>query len=105
MNDKLGIPGDTYFVHVQTDGAYRQGNQDPRIRKRSHVRVEKYYDSDAASLTLGCIILTGYLGGAVAAYTRMGGPYPILVPLSTAMIAWFGIWLRDECLRSAASGL
>ena len=48
---------------------------------------------------LGCIILTGYLGGAVAAYTRMGEPYPILVPLSTAMIAWFGIWLRDERLR------
>ena len=39
---------------------------------------------------LGCIILTGYLGGAVAAYTRMGEPYPVLVPLSTAMIAWFG---------------
>lgn len=48
---------------------------------------------------LGCVILTGYLGGAVAAYTRMGEPYPVLVPLSTAMIAWFGIWLRDERLR------
>lgn len=48
---------------------------------------------------LGCVILTGYLGGAVAAYTRMGEPYPILVPLSTAIIAWFGIWLREERLR------
>src|SRR5579863_3724126 len=48
---------------------------------------------------LGCIILSGYLGGAIAAYTRMGEPYPVLVPLSTAMIAWFGIWLRDERLR------
>ncbi len=48
---------------------------------------------------LGCVILTGYLGGAVAAYTRMGEPYPILVPLSTSMIAWFGLWLRDERLR------
>lgn len=48
---------------------------------------------------LGCIILTGYLGGAVAAYTRIGEPYPILVPLSTAMIAWFGLWLRDDRLR------
>lgn len=49
---------------------------------------------------LGCVILTGYLGGAVAAYTRMGEPYPILVPLSTSMIAWFGLWLRDERLRA-----
>ena len=48
---------------------------------------------------LGCVILTGYLGGAVAAYTRIGEPYPVLVPLSTAIIAWFGIWLREERLR------
>jgi hypothetical protein len=49
---------------------------------------------------LGAVLLTGYLGGAVAAYTRMGEPYPILVPLSTSIIAWFGIWLRDERLRA-----
>jgi hypothetical protein len=49
---------------------------------------------------LGCVLLTGYLGGAVAAYTRMGEPYPVLVPLSTSMIAWFGLWLRDERLRA-----
>jgi DoxX-like family len=48
---------------------------------------------------LGAILLTGYLGGAVAAYTRIGYYYPILVPLSTSMIAWFGLWLRDERLR------
>jgi hypothetical protein len=48
---------------------------------------------------LGCVILTGYLGGAVAAYTRIGEPYPVLVPLSTAIIAWFGLWLREERLR------
>jgi DoxX-like family len=49
---------------------------------------------------LGAVILTGYLGGAVAAYTRIGYYYPITVPLSTAMIAWFGIWLRDARLRA-----
>lgn len=49
---------------------------------------------------LGAVLLTGYLGGAVAAYTRIGQPYPVLVPLSTSMIAWAGIWLRDERLRA-----
>lgn len=49
---------------------------------------------------LGAVLLTGYLGGAVAAYTRIGEPYPVLVPLSTSMIAWLGIWLRDERLRA-----
>ena len=49
---------------------------------------------------LGAVLLTGYLGGAIAAYTRMGEPYPVLVPLSTSIIAWAGIFLRDERLRA-----
>lgn len=49
---------------------------------------------------LGAVLLTGYLGGAIATYTRIGEPYPVLVPLSTSMIAWAGIWLREERLRA-----
>jgi hypothetical protein len=49
---------------------------------------------------LGAILLTGYLGGAIATYVRIGEPYPVLVPLSTSMIAWLGIFLRDERLRA-----
>ena len=49
---------------------------------------------------LGAVLLTGYLGGAVAAYTRIAYPLPILVPLSTSIIAWFGIWLREPRLRA-----
>jgi hypothetical protein len=49
---------------------------------------------------LGAILLTGYLGGAIATYFRIGELYPVLVPLSTSMIAWAGLYLRDERLRS-----
>jgi hypothetical protein len=49
---------------------------------------------------LGAVLLTGYLGGAIATYVRIGEPLPVLVPLSTSMIAWGGIYLRDERLRS-----
>ena len=49
---------------------------------------------------LGAILLTGYLGGAIATYVRIGEPYPVLVPLSTSMIAWAGLYLREERLRS-----
>jgi hypothetical protein len=49
---------------------------------------------------LGAVLLTGYLGGAIAAYTRIGEPYPVLVPLSTSVMAWLGIWLRDGRLRA-----
>ena len=49
---------------------------------------------------LGAVLLTGYLGGAIATYTRIGEPYPVLVPLSTSIIAWLGIYLRDARLRA-----
>ena len=49
---------------------------------------------------LGAVILTGYLGGAIASYVRIGDFYPPLVPLTTAMLAWLGIYLRDERLRA-----
>jgi len=49
---------------------------------------------------LGAILLTGYLGGAIAAYVRIGEPYPVLIPLSTSLIAWAGIFLREERLRA-----
>jgi hypothetical protein len=49
---------------------------------------------------LGAVLLTGYLGGAIASYVRIGEAYPVLVPLSTSLIAWAGIYLREERLRS-----
>ena len=49
---------------------------------------------------LGCVILTGYLGGAIASYVRIGALYPPLVPLTTAMLAWLGIYLRDARVRA-----
>ena len=47
---------------------------------------------------LGAIILTGYLGGAVATYVRIGEWYPPLVPFTTAVLAWVGVFLREPRL-------
>ena len=49
---------------------------------------------------LGVVVLTGYLGGAISQYTRMQEPYPVLVPLTTALCAWAGIYLREPRLRA-----
>ena len=49
---------------------------------------------------LGVVLLTGYLGGAISQYARLGEPYPILVPLTTALVAWAGLYLREERVRS-----
>jgi fucose permease len=50
---------------------------------------------------LGAILLTGYLGGAVAAQVRTGNPLfsHILFPGYVAMLLWGGLWLRDPRLR------
>jgi len=48
---------------------------------------------------LGAILLTGYLGGAIATHLRLGQP-TFVIPLSIAILAWLGIYLRDTRLRA-----
>lgn len=47
---------------------------------------------------LGAILLTGYLGGATATHVRVSEPF--FIPIVVAVLAWVGIFLRDERLRS-----
>ncbi len=49
---------------------------------------------------LGAILLTGYLGGAVATHVRVRGElFPILFPVIFGVLIWGGLYLRDERLR------
>jgi hypothetical protein len=50
---------------------------------------------------LGAILLTGYLGGAVATHVRVGeGPFPVLFPVLVGALLWGGLVLRDARLRT-----
>jgi hypothetical protein len=50
---------------------------------------------------LGAILLTGYLGGAVATHVRVGdGVFPILFPVILGALLWGGLYLRDGRLRA-----
>jgi hypothetical protein len=50
---------------------------------------------------LGVVLLTGYLGGAIASYVRVGDPYfANAFQVSTALFAWGGLYFREERLRS-----
>ena len=50
---------------------------------------------------LGAILLTGYLGGAVASHVRAGeGPFPVLFPVIFGALLWGGLVLRDARLRA-----
>lgn len=49
---------------------------------------------------LGAILLTGYLGGAVATHVRVAeGWFSILFPVIFGVLLWGGLWLRDERLQ------
>ena len=52
---------------------------------------------------LGAILLTGYLGGAVATHVRIGDPLfsHILFPTYIAALLWGGLALRNARLRTA----
>jgi hypothetical protein len=51
---------------------------------------------------LGAILLTGYLGGAVAIQLPTGNPFfgEILFPVYIGVFLWGGIYLRDARLRA-----
>jgi hypothetical protein len=49
---------------------------------------------------LGAVLLTGYLGGAVATQVRVSaGAFNILFPVFLASLLWAGVWLRDRRLE------
>ena len=51
---------------------------------------------------LGAILLTGYLGGAIASHVRIDSPLftHTLFGLYLGLMLWGGLWMRDTTLRS-----
>jgi hypothetical protein len=51
---------------------------------------------------LGAILLTGYLGGAVASHLRVGDPLftHVLFGVYLGVLIWGGLYLRDGRLRT-----
>ena len=51
---------------------------------------------------LGALLLTGYLGGAIATHVRVDNPLfsHVLFPVYVAVLLWGGLWLRDDRVRN-----
>jgi hypothetical protein len=47
---------------------------------------------------LGAILLTGYLGGAIAIHVRVGDP--IVAVIIAGVLVWAGLYLRDDRLHA-----
>lgn len=56
---------------------------------------------------LGAILLTGYLGGAVASHVRVGNPLltHTLFPIYVAVLVWLGLYLRDARAKNILKSL
>ena len=48
---------------------------------------------------LGAVLLTGYLGGAVAAHVRLD-ERDFFTPAAVGVVVWLGLYLRDPRLRA-----
>ena len=48
---------------------------------------------------LAAIVMTGYLGGAVATHLRIGDTARAAIPLVVGIFAWGGLYLRDSRIR------
>jgi hypothetical protein len=51
---------------------------------------------------LGAVLLTAYMGGAVATHVRIGSPLlsHVLFGVYLAVMLWAGLWLRDARVRA-----
>ena len=51
---------------------------------------------------LGAILITGYLGGAIATHVRLENPLfsHILFPVYVGLMIWGGLYLRNQRLRA-----
>jgi hypothetical protein len=51
---------------------------------------------------VGAVLLTGYLGGAIASHVRVGDPLfsHVLFPIYVAILVWGGLYLQDGRLRA-----
>jgi hypothetical protein len=48
---------------------------------------------------LAAIVMTGYLGGAVAAHLRVADTARAAIPVIIGILAWVGLYLRDGRIR------
>lgn len=53
------------------------------------------------TVVLGAVLLTGYLGGAIATHLHAGsGAFSLVFPAIVSAMVWGGLWLRDPALRA-----
>src|SRR5688500_5149291 len=54
---------------------------------------------------LGAVLLTAYMGGAIATHVRVGSPLltHVLFPVYVSVLVWLGLYLRDPRVGASLS--
>src|SRR5688572_395269 len=83
------------------DGTTRLGYPESSIRViGTAALVSAILYAIPQTAVVGAILLTGFLGGAVATHLRAGEPvFHCTIPIVFGVIAWLGIYCRDARLR------
>ena len=84
------------------DGTVRLGYPESSIRViGSAALISAILYAIPQTTVHGAILLTGFLGGAVATHLRAGEPlFNCTFPVIFGVIAWLGVYCRDARLRS-----
>lgn len=101
----LALDGVTKVIRLpqMVDGVTKLGYPDGAVRGIGVVLIlclTLYVIPRTA--VLGAILLTGYLGGAVATHVRIGSPLLgfVLLPVYVGVMLWGALYLRDARLRA-----
>jgi hypothetical protein len=87
----------TYAVAEIVDGYGFPESAIPRIVMAECVLVVLYLVPQTSVLAV--VLMTGYLGGAVAAHLRVADTARAAIPLVVGILAWGGLYLRDRRIR------
>lgn len=96
MSSAIKLMHDPGFVEKWTEGLGWRESSLASIGMLELLCVALYVVPQTA--VLGAVLLTGYLGGAIASHVRIGDPF--VVPLVLGVLVWAGLYLRDDRLRS-----
>jgi hypothetical protein len=101
LDGTIKLPPVQPVIDAMRDLGWPADTATPRTLGVTMIAIGLLYAYAPTSL-LGAILMTAYLGGAVATHARIGSPMftHTLFGVYVGVLAWAGLWLRSPPLRA-----